>query len=696
MKLHHAILNALLALLCFNSSPAVSSENSIAPGLYQISGTHSHLGPYNGYLLVKDSSEVQRAISLHSLDSAQKRKIGLQKDQNFSIEQLWEGNNTPKGALFQIRASNVLTTYNDFTATSDDLSIETIALGRADTSFHVKNDGTYIEHYTLISKNDPAQKTPDLFPKDSRTRLDASGTSGSILINLAGWIGINRAIHEYRKLKQFDPYRDREEFKNNSVFHIKDFTDLEFYRDQSSKLRIRNKSLTPLSIAEALQRRAAFQPTLTEKAEFKKQQTLSVMNDFGIFEVGTADSNGRIVALQPQGDTALWFGVYIWALSLEHDVTQSADSYQRLRNAIEGMNHLVEISPDPKLFARYIHKSPANEPVTDPYVRQGSGKYRDYKYDSRSNNDMVKGLLLGYVIAYKSLKAEDHELKQKTASLVRRIQQLDPIRKKTGNNAAAKGLDALWNEDNESLREYIANSDSLTSRVSEKLYIDSGFHIGGMTNPSGIHLNLISQSIRYYLAEALIKKANEAGERMFIHRPATETAPESDESPLPRLEAIKQSASNNIKNLSLRMQKAYFNYLNIAAYAITREPDLKQRAVDSVWGLIEVPLVRSVGQLRGDLQLQPDWMYSTWPFEPWTALKGPWIINKEKLASKNQQRGMLGYPMFECAALGSTYLWVSDTSDFPCSGNPNIISFSADYLWAYWLARSADIISERD
>ena len=183
MKLHHAILNALLALLCFNSSPAVSSENSIAPGLYQISGTHSHLGPYNGYLLVKDSSEVQRAISLHSLDSAQKRKIGLQKDQNFSIEQLWEGNNTPKGALFQIRASNVLTTYNDFTATSDDLSIETIVLGRADTSFHVKNDGTYIEHYTLISKNDPAQKTPDLFPKDSRTRLDATGTSGSILIN---------------------------------------------------------------------------------------------------------------------------------------------------------------------------------------------------------------------------------------------------------------------------------------------------------------------------------------------------------------------------------------------------------------------------------------------------------------------------------------------------------------------------------
>lgn len=696
MNTHRLFLNAVAAALCFISNPAISSAISLNPGLYQISGTHSHLGPYNGYLLVKDSSEVQRAISLQPLDSAQKKKIGLHEDQIFSIEQLWEGNNTPKGALFQIRASNVLTTYNDFTATSDDLSIETIVLGRADTSFHVKNDGTYVEHYTLISKNDPAQKTPDLFPKDSRTRLDASGTSGSILINLAGWIGINRAIREYRKLPQFDPYREREEFKNNSVFHIRDFTDLEFYRDQSSILRIRNKSLTPLSIAEALQRRAAFQPTLAEKAEFKKQQTLSVMNEFGIFEVGTADSNGRIVALQPQGDTALWFGVYIWALSLEHDVTQSTDSYQRLRNAIEGMNHLVEISPDPKLFARYIHKSPANETVSDPNVRQGTGRYRDYKYDSRTNNDMVKGLLLSYVIAHKALKMEDRELKEKVSELVRRIQQLDPIRSKGSNRAIAKGLDALWNSDTQSLADFIAGSDSLTEKLSEKLYIDSGFHIGGITNPSGIHLNLISQSTRYYLAEALIKKVKTDGQRMWPPIPNAEPPGVHYDDPTSRLQAIKRSAARNIQNLSARMQKAHFSYLDIASFAVTKDPTLKPRAVDGVWGLVEVPLVRSVGHLRGNLLLQPDWMYSPWPFEPWKAIKGPWMINREKLKTKNQQRGIFGYPAFECAAMGSTYLWVSDANDFPCGGDSSSISFSADYLWAYWLARSAGVINERD
>lgn len=699
-KTRLALLTLIGLSLWATPGLTANAETGLAPGLYEVHGTHSRFGAYRGRLLVKPNTEAQRIIELPSLTPEQRKLIGLAADQNFVIEQLWQGQSSPVGIQFQIRASNVLTSFNDYQVLNhSDLKFETAILtasAKRPATFQLKNDGFYTESYTLISNPDQSSSISDLFTPDARVKLDSSGSTGSFLVDLAGWVGVNRAISEYRKLPHFDPYREREEFKNNQVFQIKDLTDLEFYRTHASALRVRNKSLNPLAIGEALQRRAAFLPTLAEKAAFKQSETRRLLNDLGVFEVGVTDANGQIISLQPQGDTALWFGVYVWSLALEHDVTQTAESYARLKAAIEGVNHLVEISPDPRLFARYIHKSPLGEAPSDANIRQGIGPYQDYKYDSRSNNDMVKGLLLAYVIAYKSLKAEDRELKQKIASLVRRIQQLDPIRRKTGNNAAAKGLDALWNEDNDSLSEYITNSDSLTSRVSENLYIDSGFHIGGMTNPSGIHLNLISQSIRYYLADALIKKVKETGERMFIHRPSTETAPESDESPLPRLEAIKKSASNNIRNLSLRMQKAHFNYLNIAAYAITKDSQLEQRARDSVWGLVEVPQVRSAGLLYGDLQLQPDWMYSSWPFEPWTAVKGPWIINKEKLASKNQKRGMLGYPMFECAALGSTYLWVSDTNDFPCRGNANIISFSADYLWAYWLARSAGVITERD
>lgn len=686
-------INSLLIiiLILLKSYLVCSAENHFTSGLYKITGIHSFHGPYNGLLLVKNNYEVQRMIKFSSFNQASQHKIGIQENQNFVIEQLWQGQSSASGIEFKIRTSNVLTSFNGYSPINNDFSFENILLTKDKENFQLRNDGIYSEGYTFLSKSES-----DLFTKDSRLKLDSSGETGSFLVNLAALLGINNAIKEYRSLPHFKPYQDREEFINNQVFQIKDLTDLDFYRSNSTTLRIRNKSLTPLSIGEALQRREAFLPTLAEKQRFKQNETQNLLNDLGIFEEGIVDSQGQIISLRPQGDTALWFGVYIWSLFLENQTIRTADSYQRLKSAIVSINHLIEISPDPRLFARYIHKSPASEIWSDPNILQGVGEYSDYKYDSRSNNDMVKGFFLAYLFAYKSLKNEDKNLRVKIAALVQRMQQLDPIQNKSGNKAIAKGLQALWNNDVYSLKEFIDASNGFINILSDQFYIDSGFHIGGMANPSGIHLNLMSQSIRYYLADVLIRKVKEEGERMYLPIPRSETSPGGYENPIPRLAAIKKSAERNIRDLSLRMRKAYFNYLNIAAYAITKDEGLKQAAIDSVWGLLEVPKVRSVGQMYGDLSLQPDWLYSSWPFEPWTALKGPWVVDKEKLNKKNQRRGAFGYPIYECAGMSSTYLWVDGTNDFPCSGNSNNIAFSADYLWIYWLARSANVISEND
>lgn len=685
------IIKTISLLLVLTSLQSLAAADIFAPGLYEISGSHSALGSYSGHLLVKSNSEVQRHIHFNYLNQEQNEHIGLQANQFYAVEQLWEGKKSSDGLNFQIRPSNVLTSYNGYSPLNNDVSFEKVSLNSLYATFQLKNDGLYTESYRLVSTEEG-----ELFPKDTRVKLDAVGVTGSFLVNVAGWIGVNKAIKEYRKLPHFDPYRNREEFIKNQIFQIKDLTDLTFYRSNATTLRIRNKSLTPLAIGEALQRRAAYLPTLTEKAIYKQNETRSLMNELGIFEEGTKDENGRLILLRPQGDTMLWFGVYIWSLQLEAQTTKTPEAYARLKAAIESMNHLIEISPDPKLFARYIHKSPVEEVSSDPNVKQGVGKYKDYKYDSRSNNDMVKGILLAYLVAYKTLKAEDRDLRLKIAKLVQRIQQVDPIQKKSGNRSTAKGLDALWNENVDSLKAYIEGGDGLTNKLSDEFYIDAGFHIGGMANPSGTHLNLISLSTRYYLADALINKVKEAGERMYIPTPASgDGYPISYEDPRPRLESIKRSALKNIKSLAQRMSKAHFNYLNIAAYAITQDSTLRQKALESIYGLVEVPIVRSVGVMRGDLSLQPDWMYSPWPFQPWSAIKGPWTLNKEKLSNKNQRRGVFGYPIFECASMGAGYLWVDGTNDFPCGGDSKQISFSADYLWAYWMARSANLISDK-
>lgn len=679
----------LLFILLFHLH-SVAMGSQFVSGLYKLKGTHSVLGSYEGMLSVNEQGRVQRWVEISPRTDFQLRFVGLESNQQFKVQQLWEGQLTDKGMHFQIRMSNVLTSFNNYQPPVNDFSFEQVSLESLKSSFQLKNDGTYSEHYTLIDR-----RSKSLFEPEARTKMDASGNTGSFLVNFASWVGVKAAINEYRSLEHFDAYREREEFQNNEIFQIKDLTDLDFYRKNSGILRVRNKSLTPLSIGEALQRRAAYQPTLKEKAEYKEKETRKLTNDLGIFEEGTVDSDGRVLSLRPQGDSALWFGVYIWSLYLQDQVQHSVETGSHLKAAIQSLNHILLVSPDPTKFARWIHKSPPEEVSTDPNVRQGTGIYSQYKYDSRSNNDMVKGILLGYLIAYKSLKKEDAALKKEIAGLVKRLQALGPAQKGS-NKAIAHGLDALWNEDVDSLKIFIEGIDNLTTILGDRLYVNSGFHIGGMANPSGIHLNLISQATQYLMAEALLEKVKEAGERMYIPKPLPENPNFNFEDPTPRIKAIKKAAEKNIKLLASRMSKAHFNYLNIAAYGITKDPKLKQKAVDSVYGLIEVPIVRSVGNLRGDLLLQPDWMYSSWPFEPWVAIKGPWSIDVEKLKKKNQRRGVFGYPIFECASMGASYLWVDGTNDFPCGGSANNVGFSADYLWAYWMARAADVIKDED
>jgi hypothetical protein len=382
----------------------------------------------------------------------------------------------------------------------------------------------------------------------------------------------------------------------------------------------------------------------------------------------------RLIGLRPDGDSALWQGMYIWAMLLRHQQLGDRESYQAFRTAVIGLTHLVKISDDPSHFARYIHKSPPSETSADPNVVQGSGIYSGYKYNRRSNNDMAKGYLLGFTIAAQGLEDGETELRKEIGELVKRLRQVPALADADNNGAALFGLDAIWNDDRGSLEASIRQFNSPLTALGDMVHARSGFHIGGITDTSGLHLMTVSNSIQFLMAQVL---KNRFG-------------------PDERLDQIQAAAASNLKESVMRLQKTHHGYIPLVAFALLRVPALKDLAKEGARSLIEIPLERTVGEMKADVFLQPEGVVSSWPHRPWEAIKGIGKVETKTLMDDGQRLGVYGYPIYEGVGWASTYIWKDTQADFSVDGTRHEVSFSVDYLWAYWLARSSGIIGEKD
>ena len=671
---------AVLGLLFATVTAHAASSTPLSPGLYEISGTHSVLGPYTGQLLIGADRRAQRLVEFAIREPRIQSALGLtESNQEASpdhvpvrrIQQLWQGSLTPEGLRFDIRASRALTHFNGYTLPRESFAIQPVVIsGDGSGTFALAGEGAYTESYLRTAD---AAAGP-LFAPDQRTRVETYGHTSSPLVQLARKLGIDRVIKEYRKLDIFNPYRNRVEFQENQVWRYYDFTDLDFYRSNPDTLRVRNLALTPLSVAEARMRRLAFGPTLAEKESFKNAQTRLLLNELGVLEAGLFDAQGRLVARGPEGDTALWQGMYVWSQYLRHRALGDAVSYENFRAAVTGITHLIKISHEPDRFARYIHKSPASEPSNDPDLIQGQGEYAGYKYQHNSNNDMTKGILIGLAVAYQGLGPQDAALRAEIGRILPRLAAVEAVRKSDFSSGIVAGLDALYNGNADRVADFISGLDTFTNTAGDWFNANTGFHWGGIEDTSGIHLNTVSSAVQAMVAHSLKDRYGQDD----------------------RLSNIEKKALDYFKEREERMREARHGYLAIVAYAMTGDEGLRGLATEGARDLLEIPLEQTVGDMRAELAWQPDWLLSSWPNEPWKALKGLMSIDREKLQSKNQQRGAYGYPYFEGPGWSSSYAWKDTTNDFPYGGSRGTVMFSPDYLWAYWLARSAGVIGPRD
>jgi len=665
LTLNLALFSLILSAQALGADLAINTV-----GLYKVSGQHSSWGNYSGLLLIKADHSVQRWIKFSfPLSSAPARKsLGLVSEKNETIEELWTGQINGSELEFKIQASQVLTQANETVLTSSDLQSVLVSIELGKANFSIPLDGNYSEVYEFISSD-----TTNIYDDEVRTLEDATGNVGSPLISIAEKLGLNKVIDEYRKLSFLNPWKSRPEFRQNQQFQIRDYTDLQFYRENNASLRLRNLSLNEVALAEAQERRQAFAPTLAEKARQMDELTSTLnLNELGILEMAHVNEEGQLQSRSPEGDAALWTAMYAWSQLLRWQVTGEAQAYENFQKSIVGITHLLRISKDPSRFARYIYYSPASELTKDPAMVQGAGEYANYKFNSNSNNDMSKGVLFALTLAFKGLKVEDVQTRQQVLAVIPRMLQAKAIGGDSFNAALAKGVQALWTDDVNAAKQFGKGLSTKMNSIGDHYNVGSGFHIGGIEDASGDHLTMVSSLIEYMVADILVNDQRFGNNKDYSW--------------------AKNEAQKNLRNIGPRLAKANHGFFSLVGLAVTGDSSLRQLSQAAIQQLIEIPNERPVGELIADMTLRPEWSYSSWPAFPWKALKGPWMVDSKKLQADNQKQGAYGYPIYEGLGFTSTYYWKDHTNGSHFSGSRKIQRFYADYLWVYWLARSSQLL----
>ena len=583
--------SAVTTFYLFNSpTPSRSiAQASAYDGDYEINGVSDDKGSYTGRGWIKNGV-VQRLVKW--------------KDYTYegnAVESIWSGKVTGSELSFTLTLSNVLTRFENYDATKEELLPKQVIfpISGLSSEFAValKGDGAIKETWT---RTQDASSSP--LWVDQRSSFVGNGDKHPFITMISKIAGIYKVIEAYRELPQIKAFADREEFKNGSQIWIEDKTDADFYLKNKGILRITNKTVNPLSLAEAVMRKNAYGNTLAYKEEFLRNETESLnLNSAGMLEVARLDSAGHKVGMIPEGDSALWTGMYGWSQVVRYELTKDPKAMANFRKVLDGTLTLIEIPGDPKQFARSLAVSPASETWSDEWV-QGTGKYSHLKWMKRGNNDMAKGIFITLALAHKMVDKSEVELIERIKKATKIFPQATAIEERSFNYGIAKGLEALWNKDQESLETFQNKMLSFSSFISNFTHLDAGLYIEGIADWSGIHLTMTSIMSQYFVSQELIKVFPDD----YFNK------------------KILKKAQASLIELDDVYKNGHRRFVTLVAYAYApkahQDKKFEERARAALWTLKEVPAPRFVGNAAAELPKRPDWSISAWPRQPWKGL----------------------------------------------------------------------------
>ncbi len=643
----------------------IMSMPALAATVYQVEGENSKLGAYSGQVQI-DGTKIQKTITYRKL-----------KYQDLNIESIWSGQVENNQAKFILKNSDRITGVDDIHLTEEQVNARMAVkmplnlIPGAKINF-VTIEGEFSETWNLV---DSSLAVP--FWKSEAQALNVTGESQPALIYFARWLVIDKIIQWYRDQVGQTKFSERNEFKNYQQFWIQDKTDFEYYQNNLSRLRVENKIISKVSLAEAWLRRNAYGPSLSDKEVFLSKQTAEKnLNSVGILESAQIDDTGLKVSSLPSHDSALWTGMYIWSQALKYKNTGSQVAYENMKKGLSGLCDLIEIAEGTSDFARTILVLPSAQ-VSDRNYVQGTGRFLNMKWDRGGNNDMMKGFLVAFTAAHSLLKPTDQILFLRIAKTSQKMLGLKHIQERGYNRGIVHGIVALYNNDIQEARNFLDEVTGFKAMMSDVLDIDSGFHLGGIADWSGVHLSMVSAISQVMVADSLQKKFTKPIDRF-------------------RFEQVKKAGEKRLLEMALTYGKSHLQYLDIFTYAFSRQvrdySQLKQKALDSLFVLHEVPIKRNYPMaVEVDLEKWQDWSPSAWPLRPWKSVEGMTKV-KDDIDIKNHYQSAFSYPLFLTNGLRTTYLW----KDLPFEVNyrsvPGTLPFAADYLILYWVAKDAGLL----
>ncbi len=667
-----ALLFTLTLVVTFNIGTNYRPSRSIASatdieGLYEISGRSTDKGDFSGTAWVKNGV-VQRLITW--------------SDYRFNgdkVQSIWSGKVSEKSFDFTLTLSNVLTRYEFYSVTNEELKPQSLSLPLIQLSYqfsyHLNGDGDVKETWT---KKGPATDEP--LWTDLRKNVLGVGDKHPVVTAVAKLAGLYKVIQMYRELPQMAPYQNKPEFQNGEQFFVDDKTDADFYLKNPGILRITNKTLNPLALAEATMRRNAYGHTLAYKANFLGNETITNnLNAAGLLELATVDDNGNKTGRTTEYDSALWTSMFGWAELMRYQNTKDPAALANFKKVLDGILTLVEITGDPTQFARGLAISPPEESLGEGWI-QGTGKYSQLKWRQGGNNDMSKGLFMTFALAHQVLTRDDAALIERLKKVSKVLVKQKPIAERGFNSALAKGLDALWNEDEDSLDFFYINTISPINFLADVTKIEAGLYYGAIADFSGIHLSMISNMSQLLIAQELRK--------VFPYNPLGWKAKQ-----------VEKNAQKRLYDMHVAYKNAHRDFLTLITYTyspVAREhKEFVEEAKQAVWSLKEVPAPRFIGSGTVELPRLSHWSMSSWPRQPWKALSGFRKL-KDNPNVADLVEGAYAYPLFETQAWSTTYFWKDLPFSMYYGSNKYIKPFSSDYLMLYWASRSSGIISAQD
>ncbi|MBM4388264.1 MAG: hypothetical protein FJ088_11030, partial [Deltaproteobacteria bacterium] len=459
------------------------------------------------------------------------------------------------------------------------------------------------------------------------------------------WFANYKDFHE---LPFFEPYKTHADFLKAVHYFPKKRTDFGFYRDNPGALRVVNKVIDEISLAETKLRADGYRYTLAEKAKLfdalNKEKHIDKTTGMITAYVEGSEPLKNI----PSGDGALWTGCYMAGQAYRYMATKDQDALENVLKNLESLFIMADIPQDPKIFARAIrpHEGEGGD------WKAGKGEFAHLDWLCCGNNDMFHGFEYGFLVAWQALPhtQEYDDYRNKIIEKAVFLTGNSPVVAESASHPLVMNLMLYYFTKEE---KYLEKFEELVSKGSFVLdYLAEGGgmnYMYGITDWSGQHLNTLTHITITQLAELI-------GDEEYLPFVLTGW-----------VEGLKKTADIR------------FVLWPLGAFAYADPGDVLKYALDeALWALKEFPYPKY--SLDIDHGIREGWLPSPWPALPW---KMDYLTNPGRIQSLHATA------YFERCS--SAYSWKDNQLGFSC-GASDQIDPAADYLHAYWFGRYYGVI----